>query len=54
MCRLLDERGWLAGGAQVYLEQDRKRSMPDLPEGWEVLREKTAGQVRYALLKVKD
>ena len=54
LCRLLDERGWLAGGAQVYLEQDRKRSMPDLPEGWEVLREKTAGQVRYALLKVKD
>ncbi len=54
LCRLLDERGWLASGAQVYLEQDRDQPLPELPAGWEVQREKTAGQVRYALLKVKD
>lgn len=54
LCRLLSEREWLAPGARVYLEQDRDRPIPELPEGWTVLREKTAGQVRYALLKAKD
>ena len=54
LCRLLDERGWLASGARLYLEQDQKRALPELPDGWTVLREKTAGQVRYALVKVKD
>ena len=50
LCRLLVEGGWLAGGARIYLEQDRARELPALPEGMSVLREKTAGQVRYALL----
>ena len=50
LCRLLDERGWLAAGARVYLEQDTERPLPRLPDGWAVLREKTAGQVRYALV----
>lgn len=54
LCRLLSERGWLAPGARVYLEQDRNRPIPELPEGWTVHREKTAGQVRYALLKGQD
>lgn len=54
LCRLLGERDWLAGGARVYLEQNRERPIPDLPDGWTVIKEKTAGQVRYALLKVKD
>ncbi len=47
-CARLAEGGWLAPGARVYLE-----SGPDeiaLPEGWQVLRDKTAGQVRYRLL----
>ncbi|MDX1402915.1 MAG: 16S rRNA (guanine(966)-N(2))-methyltransferase RsmD [Woeseiaceae bacterium] len=51
LCRLLDEYGWLASGAQVYLEQRRDEPVPKLPEGWEILREKTAGHVRYALLR---
>ncbi len=53
LCRLLDERGWLTANALVYLEQDRKRPLPDLPGGWVVRKEKTAGQVRYALVTVK-
>jgi 16S rRNA (guanine966-N2)-methyltransferase len=53
LCRLLDERGWLTANAMVYLEQDRDRPLPDLPDGWVVLKEKTAGQVRYALVTVK-
>jgi 16S rRNA (guanine966-N2)-methyltransferase len=48
LCKLLDG-GWLAGGARVYLEMPRSLPLPPLPPGWEVLREKEAGQVRYAL-----
>ncbi len=54
LCRLLDEGGWLAEGARVYLEQDRERALPELPDGWTITNNKTAGQVRYALAKVKD
>ncbi len=54
LCRLLDERGWLAAGARVYLEQDQELSLPRLPDGWTILKDKTAGQVRYALVAARD
>jgi len=54
LCRLLKERRWLAAGARIYLEQDRARPLPALPDGWQVLREKTAGRVRYALALAGD
>jgi 16S rRNA (guanine966-N2)-methyltransferase len=54
LCRLLDEGGWLAAGARVYLEQDRARPLPELPDRWTILNDKTAGQVRYVLATVKD
>ena len=53
LCRLLSEGNWLAEGARVYLEQDRERPLPELPDGWTILNDKTAGQVRYALVTVK-
>ncbi len=53
LCRLLSEGNWLVEGARVYLEQDRERPLPELPDGWTILNEKTAGQVRYALVTVK-
>ena len=53
LCRLLSEGNWLAEGARVYLEQNRERPLPELPDGWTILNEKTAGQVRYALVTVK-
>ena len=48
LCKLLGN-GWLAGGGRVYLEMPASRNLPALPPDWGVLREKTAGQVRYAL-----
>ena len=51
LCRLLMDGGWLAPGALIYLEQDRQQSMPVLPAGWQVKKEKTAGNVRYALVE---
>ena len=50
LCRLIDERGLLARGANVYLEQDRARAEPSLPDGWSVVKNKTAGNVRYMLV----
>lgn len=50
LCRLLAGRGWLADDALVYLEQERARADPVLPPGWQVLRDRTAGDVRYLLL----
>ena len=52
LCRLLIEGGWLARGGRIYVEQDRRHATPDLPAGVSVDKEKTAGQVRYALLTV--
>jgi len=54
LCRLLAEGGCLAAGARVYLEQDRNQTVPTLPEGWKFIREKTAGNVRYSLISVKN
>ena len=50
LCTLL-ERGWLARGARIYLEMPRGEAVPELPRGWVVDREKTAGQVRFALAR---
>jgi 16S rRNA (guanine966-N2)-methyltransferase len=50
LCRLLGA-GWLRQCALVYLEMSRAEPMPALPPGWEPLREKTAGQVRFGLVR---
>ncbi len=52
LCRLIDESELLAANANVYLEQDRARPEPDLPDGWTVLKSKVAGNVRYMLAAV--
>lgn len=50
LCRLL-RAGWVREGALIYLEMSRSQALPALPPGWQPLREKTAGQVRFALLR---
>lgn len=52
LCTLLHESQALAQRALVYLEMDRGDALPQLPPGWELSREKTAGQVRYALAEL--
>lgn len=49
LCRLIDERRILTGGARVYLEQDRAHADAVLPAGWQLLRRKEGGNVRYSL-----
>jgi 16S rRNA (guanine966-N2)-methyltransferase len=52
MCRLLAKGGWLKSGAHIYFEQDKKQSLPALPDGWHLLKEKMTGNVRYSLIRV--
>ena len=49
LCRLLAHGGWLAEGARVYLEMDKKQQL-ELPADWSVMRDKAAGNVRYMLV----
>ena len=53
-CRLLAARQLLARGAQVYLEQDRAKPEPRLPDNWSIKKNKTAGNVRYMLAMVEE
>ena len=48
--RLLDERGWLADGALIYVECAVRAGPPPLPERWQMLKAKRAGEVGYHLL----
>lgn len=50
LCTLL-EPDWLAHGARIYLEMSRHDDLPNLPAGWVVDRDKTAGQVRFVLAR---
>ncbi|RKT43910.1 16S rRNA (guanine(966)-N(2))-methyltransferase RsmD [Thiocapsa rosea] len=48
----LDGRGWLKPGGRVYLEAPARIGFPDLPANWDLVRDKTAGEVRYGLVIV--
>ena len=50
LCKLLETSGTLAGSALIYMEMPRSQQLPALPSYWTVQKEKTAGQVRYALV----
>ena len=50
LARRLEEGGWLAGAAQIYVESPRGH-VPDLPANWLLHREGQAGEVRYALYR---
>lgn len=48
-CERLARPGWLAPGARIYLEAATGTGFPPLPDAWELVRERAAGQVRFAL-----
>ena len=53
LCRLLDKGSLLASGAHVYIEEDRDTPAVELPPGWQAVRSKEAGNVRYSLVRLK-
>ncbi|EEX38617.1 16S rRNA (guanine(966)-N(2))-methyltransferase RsmD [Vibrio metschnikovii] len=46
---LLESNGWLAEQAIIYIECEKELSLNELPDNWQLHREKTAGQVCYRL-----
>jgi 16S rRNA (guanine966-N2)-methyltransferase len=45
----LEERGWLAPNALIYLECAAREARPALPAAWQELKAKQAGEVGYHL-----
>lgn len=48
-CAALDSNGWLATAALIYLESSVHEPRPELPPGWRLHRDKSAGDVRFQL-----
>lgn len=51
VCGLLEQRGWLAADALIYLERERDGVAPALPANWQLQKDKQAGQVCYQLYR---
>ena len=51
---LLEKNHWLTSGAHVYLEMESTLPVPELPENWQLIREQTAGNVRYGLIRIES
>jgi 16S rRNA (guanine966-N2)-methyltransferase len=48
-CARLQDGGWLAPGARIYLERARREPAPELPAAWRERRSGRAGEVSYHL-----
>lgn len=51
-CELLDTAQCLSAQALVYIETEKNTPLPILPDHWQVIKEKHAGQLAYYLLSV--
>lgn len=49
VCTLLEQNGWLADDALIYLEREKEAEAPALPPSWQLIKDKQAGQVCYQL-----
>ncbi len=50
-CQLLEENGWLAKDAKIYVETERHFDFLGMPENWRQLKSKSAGEVGYHLFE---
>jgi 16S rRNA (guanine966-N2)-methyltransferase len=48
-CLLLEQNGWLADRALIYVETEADLALSGLPDNWQLLKHKTAGEVAYRL-----
>ncbi len=46
--------GWIRSGGWVYVEQPRAQTLPQVPSGWALHRDRVAGEVRYLLYRVGE
>jgi 16S rRNA (guanine966-N2)-methyltransferase len=51
-CQWLEDKGWLNPHAKIYVEVENKiKLLEGLPENWQSLKSKTAGEVGYHLFE---
>ena len=50
-CHWLEDKGWLAKHAKIYVETERSCQLDVMPENWRLLKQKTAGEVMYHLFE---
>lgn len=48
---LVEQNGWLADDAMIYIETEKELPLDGIPNNWRLHREKTAGQVSYRLFE---
>jgi len=48
-CLLLEQNGWLSAQALIYVETEVDLELTGLPDNWQLLKHKTAGEVAYRL-----
>jgi 16S rRNA (guanine966-N2)-methyltransferase len=53
-CQWLEEKGWLAKHARIYVETERHCDLEGIPENWRQMKSKTAGEVGYHLFERLD
>jgi len=50
-CQWLEEKGWLSQHAKIYVETESTLKLEGLPENWQLLKSKVAGEVGYHLFE---
>ncbi|MDD4915545.1 MAG: 16S rRNA (guanine(966)-N(2))-methyltransferase RsmD [Methylococcales bacterium] len=50
-CHLLEQNGWLADNAKIYIEAERQFDPVGMPAGWRLHKHKTAGEVGFYLFQ---
>jgi 16S rRNA (guanine966-N2)-methyltransferase len=50
-CQWLEDKGWLNAHAKIYVEVEQHLVLEGLPENWQLLKHKTAGEVGYYLFE---
>jgi len=50
-CQWLEEKGWLSNHAKIYVETESALKLDGLPENWQLLKSKVAGEVGYHLFE---
>jgi len=52
--QLLTEKGWLEKEALIYVEREKELANINVPESWQIQKEKQAGQVLFQLYRLVE
>lgn len=53
-CQWLEDKGWLDNGAKIYMEVEKTLALNEMPDNWQQLKSKSAGEVAYYLYQRID